>query len=156
MTAATLTTVPLRSSCARCGRGAAVDSRFCSACGTALAADRITAPVDLATRRTVQFGALTILANIVVGAAAVGVVYLVSDASRLLTAAIVLEALDVLIVGALAAQTLRFGIRAVRLTRDHRTRMSPWSVLGIVVASLVLFSLVLSFASVVAMSFGLL
>lgn len=155
MTAATLI-VPLRSSCARCGRGAAVDSRFCSACGTALAADRVTAPLDLATRRTVQFGALTILANIVVGAAAFGVVYVVSDASRLLTAAVVLEALHALVVGTLATQTLRFGIRAVRLTRDGRTRMSLWGVLGIVVASIVLLSLVLSFAAVVAMFLGVL
>jgi hypothetical protein len=155
MTAATLT-VPLRSSCARCGSGAAANSRFCSACGTALAADRVVAPLDMATRRTVRFGALTILANIVVGAAAFGVVYAVSDAARLLVAAMVLEALHVIIVGALAAQTLRFGILAVRLTRDGRTRMSAWSVLGIVVASIVLFSLVVSFATVVAMYLGLL
>jgi hypothetical protein len=155
MTAATLT-VPLRSSCARCGLGAAANSRFCSACGTALAADRIAAPLDVATRRTVQFGALTILTNIVVGAAAFGVVLVVSDASRLLVAAMVLEALDAVIVGAFATQTLRYGIRAVRLTRDGRTRMSVWGVLGIVVASIVLFSLVLSFVSVVAMYLGVL
>jgi hypothetical protein len=153
MTAATLT-VPLRSSCARCGWGAAADSRYCSACGTALAADRVVAPLDVATRRTIQFGALTILANIVVGAAAFGVVYVVSDASRLLVAAMVLEALDVVVVGALAVQTLRFGIRAVRLTRDGRTRMSAWGVLGIVLAAIVLLSLVLSFAAVVAMYLG--
>jgi hypothetical protein len=153
MTAATLT-VPLRSSCARCGWGAAADSRFCSACGTALAADRVLAPLDVATRRTIQFGVLTILANIVVGAAAFGVVYLVADASRLLVAAVVLEALEVVVVGALAAQTLRFGIRGVRLTRDRRTRMSPWGVVGIVLAAVVLLTLLLSFAMVVAMCLG--
>jgi hypothetical protein len=108
----------------------------------------------VATRRTIQFGALTVLANIVVGAAAFGVVYVVSDASRLLVAAMVLEALDVVVVGALAVQTLRFGIRAVRLTRDGRTRMSAWGVVGIVLAAIVLLSLVLSFAAVVAMYLG--
>ncbi|GMA96716.1 hypothetical protein GCM10025881_35400 [Pseudolysinimonas kribbensis] len=134
--------------------GAAADSRFCSACGTALAADRVVAPLDVATRRTIQFGALTILANIVVGAAGFGVVYAVSDASRLLFAAMVLEALHVIVVGALAAQTLRFGIRAVRLTRDGRTRMSVWGVIGIVLAALVLLTLVLSFAAVLTMYLG--
>ncbi|GAA2086400.1 hypothetical protein GCM10009840_25020 [Pseudolysinimonas kribbensis] len=108
----------------------------------------------MATRRTIQFGALTILANIVVGAAGFGVVYAVSDASRLLFAAMVLEALHVIVVGALAAQTLRFGIRAVRLTRDGRTRMSVWGVIGIVLAALVLLTLVLSFAAVLTMYLG--
>jgi hypothetical protein len=153
MTAATLS-LPLRSSCARCGVGAPSNSRFCSACGTALAAAQAAAPVDVATRRTIQFGALTIAANIVVGAATFGVVYLVAGAPRYITAALLLEALHLLIVGALALQTLRFGVRAVQLSRDGRTHRSPWAVLGIVVAGLVLLSLIGSFAITAAMDLG--
>jgi ribosomal protein L37E len=152
MTAVTLTTAA-RSSCARCGTRYAASSRFCSACGTALA-DSVRAPLDLATRRTIQFGALTVAANIVVGAATFGVVYLVSDAPRLVTAALLLEALHVLVVGALALQTLRFGVRAVQAGRDARTRRSAWPVLGIVVAALVLISLLVSFGLVAAMDLG--
>ena len=86
---------------------AAANSRFCSACGTALAAERTVAPLNLATRRTVRFGILTLVANIVVGA--------------------------------LAATTLRYGL---------------WGVVGIVVAGIVLLSLVLSFAATTAMHLG--
>ena len=153
MTAATLS-LPLRSSCARCGAGASANSRFCSACGSAIAANRVAAPVDVATRRTLQFGALMIAANILVGAATFGVVYLVSDAPRYVTAALLLEALHLLVVGALALQTLRFGIRAVQLGRDGRTRRSPLPVIGIVVAGLVLVSLFVSFGVVAAMDLG--
>jgi len=153
MTAATLS-LPLRSSCARCGVGASANSRFCSACGSAIAADRVAAPVDVATRRTLQFGALMIAANIVVGAATFGVVYLVSGAPRYITAALLLEALQLLVVGALALQTLRFGIRAVQLGRDGRTRRSPWPIVAIVTAGLVLASLFVSLALVAAMNAG--
>lgn len=155
MTAVTLT-APLRSSCARCGMGHAADSRFCSACGTALAADRIVAPLDLATRRTIRFGALTLVANVLVGAATFGVVSLVSGAPRYVTAALLLEALHLLVVGSLALQTLRFGVRSVQLARDGRTRLSVWAVLGVVVAGLVLLSLLVSFALVAAMDLGVL
>jgi hypothetical protein len=153
MTAATLT-LPLRSSCVRCGMGAAANSRFCSACGTALVAEKSTPPLDLATRRTVQFGILMIVANIVVGAATFGVVYLVSGSPRYITAALLLEALQLLVVGALALQTLRFGIRAVQLGRDGRTKRSVLPVFGIVIAALVLFSLFVSFGLVAWMDLG--
>lgn len=112
------------------------------------------APLDVATRRTLQFGALTIAANIVVGAATFGVVYLVSGSPRYITAALLLEVLHLLVVGALALQTLRFGVRAVQLGRDGRTRRSPWPVIGIVVAGLVLASLFVSIALVAAMDLG--
>ncbi len=153
MTAATLVS-PLRSSCRRCGTGVAANNRFCSACGTALPTISAKAPLDAATRRTIQFGALTIAANIVVGAATFGVVYLVSGAPRYITAALLLEALHLLVVGALAMQTLRFGVRAVQLGRDGRTRRSAWPVLGIVVSGLVLISLFVSLALVAAMDLG--
>jgi hypothetical protein len=155
MTAATLI-APLRSTCARCGLGAAAGTRFCSACGTAFAANSVTAPLDLATRRTVQLGALTIIANIVVGAATFGVVYTVSGSPRYITAALLLEALHLLVVGALAMVTLRSGVRAIRQSRDGRTRLSPWTVLTVVVASLVLASLFVSFGLVAAMDAGVL
>ncbi|MGN6325452.1 hypothetical protein [Pseudolysinimonas sp.] len=131
-----------------------MNSRFCSACGTALAAERVAAPVDVATRRTVQFGILTIAANIVVGAATFGVVYLVSGAPRYITAALLLEALHLLVVGALALQTLRFGVRAVQHRRDGRTRIGPWPIVAMTVAGLVLLSLFASFALVAAMDLG--
>jgi hypothetical protein len=155
MTAATLS-LPLRSSCARCGVGASANSRFCSACGSAISADRVAAPLDVATRRTLQFGALTIAANIVVGAATFGIVYLVSGAPRYVTAALLLEGLQLLVVGALALQTLRYGVRAVLLGRDGRTRRSPWPIVGIVVSGLVLASLLVSVVLVAAMDLGVL
>ena len=145
---------PLRSSCVRCGTGVTADSRFCSACGTFLATDAVPAPTDVAGRRTVQFAALTLVANIVVGAATFGVVYLVSGAPRYITAALLLEALHLLVVGALALQTLRFGARAVRHGRDGRTRIGVLPVLGMVVAGLVLASLFVSIALVAAMDLG--
>jgi hypothetical protein len=154
MTAATLT-APLHASCARCGTGVAATNRFCSTCGTSLTT-AVGAPVDTTARRTVQFGILMIAANIVVGAATFGVVYTVSDAPRFVTAALLLEALHMLVVGALALQTIRLGARAVQLSRDGRTRQSPWPVVCIVVAGLVLLSLLASFAAVGAMDLGLL
>lgn len=145
---------PLRSSCVRCGTGVAADSRFCSACGTFIASEAVSAPTDVAGRRTVQFAVLTLVANIVVGAATFGAVYLVSGAPRYVTAALVLEALDLLVVGALALQTLRFGTRAMRHGRDGRTRIGALPVLGMVVAGLVLASLFVSFGLVAALDLG--
>lgn len=155
MAAATLTAT-LRSTCARCGRAAVAGARFCSACGTAIFSGRAIAPIDLAARRTVQLGSLTVTANIVVGAATFGVVAMVSGAPRYVAAALVLEALHLLVVGALAIVTLRAGATAIRHSRDGRTRLSPWTVVAVVVVSLVLVSLVVSFGLVAAMNAGIL
>jgi hypothetical protein len=155
MTAVTLT-VPLRTSCSRCGTGVAATNRFCSSCGSALTNVGVGAPVDSTARRTLQFGILMIAANIVVGAATFGVVYTVSGAPGYMTAALMLEGLHMLVVGALALQTIRLGVKAVQLARDGRTKQTPWPLLCVVVASLVLLSLLGSFTAVAAMVLGVL
>jgi hypothetical protein len=154
MTATSLSTGVL-TPCGRCGAGAVPGSRFCSACGTPVAS-AAPAPLDVATRLSIRFAVLTIVANIVVGAAGFGIVYLVSGSPQLLSAALLLEGLHAVVVGSLVALTLRYGVRALRLSRDGRTRLSPWTVLSVVVAGLVGISVVGSLLAVAAMSAGML
>jgi len=89
------------SSCALCGARIAQSSAYCSHCGAAhaVATDRKGRPVDLAATRSLQLAILVIVANIVVGAFALGVVVLTSDTKNLVNAALALELLHFLVVG---------------------------------------------------------
>jgi hypothetical protein len=80
---------------------------------------------------------LVIVANIVVGALALGVVVLTSDTKNLINAALALELLHFLVVGGLVAATISYGVRGIRETRDGRLGRRNWAVLSIVVSGLV-------------------
>jgi hypothetical protein len=134
-----LTSVDTRFSCALCGARLAPSSAYCSHCGAAhaVATDRKGRPVDLAATRSLQLAILVIVANIVVGALALGVVMVSSDTKNLITAALGLELLHFLVVGGLVAATISYGVRGIRETRDGRLGRRNWAVLSIVVSSLV-------------------
>ncbi|MEP6842122.1 MAG: hypothetical protein ABJA11_01290 [Pseudolysinimonas sp.] len=134
-----LTAVDTRFSCALCGARLAPSSSYCSRCGAlhAVASDRKGRPVDLAATRSLQLAILVIVANIVVGALALGVVMLTSDTKNLVTAALGLELLHFLVVGGLVAATISYGVRGIRETKDGRLGRRSWAVLSIVVSSLV-------------------
>ena len=86
------------------------------------------------------------LANLLVGGVAFGIVYLISDAAHFTQAALGLELLKFLIVETLAVLAVRAGIRGIRETADSRVGRRSWAVLGIVVGAL--------FGLLVALSFG--
>ena len=134
-----LTAVDTRFSCTLCGARLAPSSAYCSHCGAAhaVATDRKGRPVDLAATRSLQLAILVIVANIVVGALALGVVMVSSDTKNLVTAALGLELLHFLVVGGLVAATISYGVRGIRETRDGRLGRRNWAVLSIVVSSLV-------------------
>jgi hypothetical protein len=127
------------SSCALCGARIAPSSAYCSHCGAAhaVATDRKGRPVDLAATRSLQLAILVIVANIVVGAFALGVVVLTSDTKNLINAALALELLHFLVVGALIAASISYGVRGIRETRNGRLGRRNWAVLSIVVSGLV-------------------
>jgi len=120
-----------RFSCALCGARLAPSSAYCSTCGAAHAV-----PADAATR-SLQLAILVIVANIVVGALALGVVVLTSDTKNLVNAALALEVLHFLVVGGLAAASISYGVRGIRETRGGRLGRRNWAVLSIVVSGLV-------------------
>ncbi|HEU0206576.1 MAG TPA: zinc ribbon domain-containing protein [Pseudolysinimonas sp.] len=128
-----------RFSCALCGARIAPSSAYCSHCGAAhaVATDRTGRPVDLAATRSLQLAILVIVANIVVGALALGVVVLTSDTKNLVNAALALELLHFLVVGGLVAASISYGVRGIRETRDGRLGRRNWAVLSIVVSGLV-------------------
>ena len=134
-----LTAVDTRIPCALCGARLAPSSAYCSHCGAAhaVATDRKGRPVDLAATRSLQLAILVIVANIVVGALALGVVMVSSDTKNLITAALGLELLHFLVVGGLVAATISYGVRGIRETRGGRLGRRNWAVLSIVVSSLV-------------------
>jgi hypothetical protein len=87
-------------------------------------------------RRSLQFAALAVLTNILVGGATFGVVYLLSDAARLTEAAVGLEAVRFIIVGTLLAVAIRYGVRGLKQTRDGVLRRRGWAIVGLVVSGL--------------------
>lgn len=133
------TAVASPSSCALCGARIASSSAYCSHCGAAhaVATDRKGRPVDLAATRSLQLAILVIVANIVVGVLALGVVVMTSDTKNLVNAALMLELLHFLVVGGLVAATISYGVRGIRHTRDGLLGRRNWAVLSIVVSGLV-------------------
>ncbi len=134
-----LSAVDSRLSCAHCGARMALSSAFCSRCGFAnsLPIDRKGRPYDLAATRSLQLAVLVIVANIVVGALALGIVVVSSDTRNLVTAALGLELLHFIVVGGLVAATISFAVRGIRETRGGRLARRNWAVLSIVISGLV-------------------
>lgn len=148
-----LTAVDTRVSCQLCGSRVALSASFCPHCGvaTAIPTDRKGRPVDRAATRSLQLAALVIVANIVVGALALGIVVVSSDAKNLITAALGLELLHFVVVGGLVAATISYGVRGIRETKDGRLGRRNWAVLSVVVASLVGLVLAVSLTATLAM-----
>jgi ribosomal protein L37E len=121
--------------CTSCGtRAGSLREPFCAHCGS-----RVSIPVragiaSIAATRSLQFAALAVITNILVGGAAFGVVYLLQDAARLTEAAVGLEALRFLLVGVILAIAIRSGVRGLKQTRDGMLRRRAWAILGLVVA----------------------
>lgn len=134
--------------CSRCGTRA--ESRrepFCAHCGSRVAVTVRRGVASIAATRSLQFALLAVLANILVGGAALGVVYLLSDSSRLAEGALGLEALRLVIIGTLLVIAIRYGIQGLRQTRDGMLRRRPWAIIGIVVAGFYGLLVVGSFAA---------
>ena len=133
-----LTAVDTRLSCAHCGARVALSNAYCSRCGAAnaVSVDRKGRPVDLAATRSLQLAILVIVANIIVGALALGVL-VTSGAQNLAIAGLGLELLHFLVVGGLVAATISYGVRGIRETRGGQLGRRNWAVLSIVVSSLV-------------------
>lgn len=132
--------------CSSCGTFAATPSEpFCAHCGSRVAVPVKGGTASLAATRALQFTALGVIANILVGGASFGVVYLLSDAARLTEAALTLEALRLVIVGALLGVAIGQGVRGLRQTRDGMLRRRPWAIIAIVVSSGYALLITLSF-----------
>lgn len=121
--------------CSACGtRAGTFREPFCAHCGSRVAIPVRTGIASVAATRSLQFAALAVLTNILVGGAAFGVVYLLQDAARLTEAALGLEALRFLLVGSILALAIRSGVRGLKQTRDGVLRRRVWAILGLVVA----------------------
>jgi len=90
---------------------------------------------SIAATRSLQFAILAVFTNILVGGTTFGVIYLLSDASRLTQGALGLEALRFVLVGTLVAIAIRYGVRGLRQTRDGALRRRSWAIIGIVASS---------------------
>lgn len=142
--------------CSACGTRA--ESRrepFCAHCGSRVVVPLRTGVASIAATRALQFALLAVATNILVGGASFGVVYLLSDAARLTEAALGLEALRLVIVGALVAVAVRYGIVGIRQTRDGMLRRRGWAIVGIVVAGFYGLLVALSFGATAVLSLAL-
>lgn len=139
-------------SCPRCRASSDPGEPFCSHCGARVVVMRAgRAPADVTATRSLQFAALVVLANTVIGALTFGVVFLVSDAARLTEAALFLEGIKLLVVGVLATTAIRLGVRGIRDTAAGGLRGRGRAVAGIVISSIFALLVLLSFSAVLVM-----
>lgn len=134
--------------CTSCGtRAVAPDKPFCAHCGSRVSVSVKSGIASIAATRSLQFAALAVLTNILVGGASFGVVYLLSDAARLTEAAVGLEAVRFVIVGTLLAVAIRYGVRGLKQTRDGALKRRPWAIIGLVGSGLYGLLILGSFAA---------
>ena len=121
--------------CTSCGTPAgSLREPFCAHCGSRVSIPVRAGVASIAATRSLQFAALAVITNILVGGATFGVVYLLQDAARLTEAAVGLEALRFLLVGVILALAIRSGVRGLKQTRDGMLRRRAWAIVGLVVA----------------------
>jgi hypothetical protein len=121
--------------CTSCGtRAGSLREPFCAHCGSRVSIPVRAGVASIAATRSLQFAALAVIINILVGGATFGVVYLLQDAARLTEAAVGLEALRFLLVGVILALAIRSGVRGLKQTRDGMLRRRAWAIVGLVVA----------------------
>lgn len=121
--------------CTSCGTPAAGPEPYCAHCGALVAIPVATGLASAAATRSLRLAILVVVANLLVGGATFGVVYLVADAARLSEAALGLEALRFAIVGALVVLAVRAGVHGLRETAGGRLARRGRAIAGIVVAS---------------------
>jgi hypothetical protein len=140
--------------CPACLAPSALDEPFCAHCGArvVIRARAGRRPADVAATRSLQFALLVVAANLIVGGLTFAAVFLVSDAARLVDAALFLEAIKLIAVGALATASIRFGIRGIRDTADGMLRRRGWAVAGLAIAACFALLVTLSFALVLVLA----
>ena len=144
-----------RVSCTTCGTAATDREPYCAHCGARVVLASRGGPASVAATRSLQFALLVVLTNILVGGMSFGVVYLVADAARLTEAAVGLEGMRLLLVGALVVLAIRRGVQGLRETRDGLLRRRGWAVAAIVISSIWGLLVTLSFAATTALYFAL-
>lgn len=141
--------------CFSCGTRTWSREPFCAHCGSRVAVPVKSGTASLAATRSLQFAALGVLANILLGGASLGVVYLLSDAARLTEAAVALEAVRWIVVVTLFAVAIRFGIRGIAQTRYGELKRRGWAIVGIGVSALWILLVTASLAATAALAFAL-
>ena len=109
------------------------------------------APADVAATRSLQTAGVLVLANTIIGALTFGVVFLVSDAARVVEAALFLEGIKLLVVGSLAMVSIRLGVRGIRDTASGGLRGRGRAMAGIVISAIFALLVLVSSAAVVAL-----
>ena len=121
--------------CSACGtRAASPLEPFCAHCGSRVSVLVRGGVASIAATRSLQFALLAVVANILVGGASFGVVYLLSDAARLTEAALGLEALRFVIVGVVLFLAIRHGVRGLVQTRDGALKRRGWAIAGLAIS----------------------
>lgn len=121
--------------CSACGtRAANPREPFCAHCGARVSTAVRGGAASIAATRALQFALLAVATNIVVGGAAFGVVYLLSDAARVTEAALGLETMRFLLVGTVLALAIRAGIQGLAQTRDGVLKRRAWAVAALVIS----------------------
>lgn len=144
--------------CSACKTAADAREPFCAHCGTRITLDAAVAatgksrPADVAATRALQFGLIVVIANIVIGGLALGVVVLASDAARFADVALALDTLKFVVVGTLSVVAIRYGVRGVRATRDGQLRRRGWAIAGIAIGGLFAALVTLSVLSTLALT----
>lgn len=139
--------------CSTCGTPVALAEPFCAHCGARVVIEsRGKRPADVAATRSLQLALVVVAANLVIGALTLGVVMLVADAARLREAALFLEGIKLLVVAALAAASVRLGVRGIRETADGMLRRRGWAVAGVVISAIFAVLVSLSFLLTLALA----
>ena len=141
--------------CSSCGTRAATREPFCAHCGSRVAVPVESGMASVAATRSLQLALLVVGANVLVGGATFGVVFLVADAARLTEAALGLELLRFLVIGSLVVLAIRAGIRGIRETSDGRLRRRSWAIAGISVAGFFGLLVTLSLVATAVLAFVL-
>lgn len=92
-------------------------------------------PTSVASTRSLHLGALAVAANALLATASIAALFFLVDATRLTQAALLLDSVKFLVVGAIAAAAIHYGIRGLRETADGNLRRRGWAVAGIVIGS---------------------
>jgi len=138
--------------CPRCRASSDPGEPFCAQCGARVVLVRAgRAPADVAATRSLQLAGVLVLANTIIGSLTFAVVFLVSDAARLVEAALILEGIKLLVVGSLAAISIRLGVRGIRDTALVGLKGRGRAIAAIVISSIFALLVLLSFAAVLVL-----
>ena len=136
-------------SCPRCRATSDPGEPFCAHCGERVVVVREgRPPADVAATRSLQLAGVLVLANAIIGSLTFGVVFVVSDAARVVEAALFLEGIKLLVVGSLAGLSIRMGVRGIRDTAAGGLRGRGRAIAGIVISSIFALLVLVSSAAV--------